>query len=103
MSDPGPYYTVIRSGRVSDSIRALGDRAREAGHLAEYLDALQLAFNWLAADPETFGEPIRDYPRAEQTAYVGFAGPVIVPYSVHPASRTVYLLIPFDFSRWAGF
>jgi hypothetical protein len=103
VSEPDHYYTVSRAGRVSDSIRALAARAAAAGRIAEYRDAIQLIFRWLAADPESFGEPFRDHAKAGQTEYLGFAGPVMVRYNLHEPTKTVYLLAPFRLTRWAGY
>jgi hypothetical protein len=101
--DAGRYYKIVRASRVTDSIRALAVRAVVSGRIAEYRDAIRLIFNWLAADPESFGELFRDHPNAGQAKYLGFAGPIAVRYNIHPPTQTVYLLAPFRITRSAGF
>jgi hypothetical protein len=103
VTEDDPYYQIVRSGRVSDSIRHLAKRAVAAGRIVEYQIAIRLIFDWLRADPETLGEPFRDHVKAGQTEYLGFAGPVMLRYNIHPPTRTVYLLAPFRIARWAGF
>lgn len=103
MSTDDLYFRVTYSGLALESLADLGRRAVLAGRRAEMRLALQQMNGWLQADPETLGEPVRDYTALEQTEYVGVVAMLLVRYSIHFRSRQVFVNRPVEVVRWAGF
>jgi len=97
------YFTVSYAQRVTDSLRAAGERAKALGRAGEVRDATRLLWSWLRADPESFGEPYRIHKSFALTEYIGFAGPLIVRYNIHHSTKHVFLLAPVRVARWARF
>ena len=97
------YYNVNYSGRVMDSLRAIGERASAIGRREEVRLALQQMDGWLRSDPETLGEPVLDYDELDQTEYVGVVAVLLVRYTIHLPTRQVFVNRPVEIVRWAGF
>jgi hypothetical protein len=97
------YYHVGQSGKVQNELARLCARAIVAGRGREVLETLRVIDNWLRADPESLGEPTRDYPELRLTEYFGSYGPLAVTYTVHWDHRLVLIARPFEVLRWAGF
>jgi hypothetical protein len=97
------YFTVIYSGRVRDSLRAIGARSKAAGRAAEARNAARILYDWLRSDPETLGEPYRVHRSRELTEYIGFVGPLIVRYNIRHATKHGLVVFPIRVAKWAGF
>jgi hypothetical protein len=97
------YFTVVYSGRVTDSLVAAGHRAKDVGRAHEVESAARLMDQWLRADPETLGEPYRVHRSRELTEYLGFVGPLIVRYNIRHEAKQVFVVYPVRVARWAGF
>ena len=103
MSVDDLYFTVVYSGRATESLEAAGERAKAVGRARELDDAARLVDRWLRADPETLGEPYRVHRSRELTEYIGFVGPLVVRYNIRHASQEVYIVYPIRVARWAGY
>jgi hypothetical protein len=103
MSEDSLYYKVSYSTRAIESAEAIGQRAQAVGRREEVRIALQHIDRWLQADPETLGEPFREHAALEQTEFLGSSGPLIVRYNVHRSSKQVFVMVPIQAFRNAGF
>jgi hypothetical protein len=103
MNSDDIYFRVSFSGRVQDHLKTLEARAVAAGRQAEYTRALDTVQAWLRSDPESLGEPTKDYTQLRLTEYAGNYGPLSIVYSIHWDERLVLVAKPLQIVRSAGF
>jgi len=91
-SKPAPYK-VSYSQRVREELRALLERARDAGHGKEYLEAAKEIAMRLRLYPQ-FGEPIIDLTHEAARIWIGTVGPLVVRYAIYEDRRLVMVATP---------
>jgi hypothetical protein len=95
-------YRVVYSERVRIELRALVDRAIDAGHGRAVLDALTELDARLRIYPQ-FGERRRDLATAGQSQWGATFPPLFVEYVIDEPNRAVYVVIPLKALPHAGF
>ena len=92
MSDaPDAPYRIVFSGVQTARARALGDTAAGRGLLPDFLAALRLALERLAADPLEWGDPYADLRFLGLQLHHRSCPPLNVFYAVDPLRRIVYI------------
>jgi hypothetical protein len=94
--DPAPPFEVDAPGTFTASVRRMLDRAAALGVGAEVERAVAEIFNFLFQKPRDWGDPIRDYRKAQMTEYHGRHAKFLCIYAVHQRIPTVVVtqLIP---------
>jgi len=95
-------YRVVYSERVRTELRALVDRARDAGHGRPVLDALKELDARLRIYPQ-FGEQFRDLSMTGQSQWNATFPPLFVTYVIDEPNRAVYVLIPLKVMPHSSF
>jgi hypothetical protein len=95
-------YRVVYSERVRTELRALVDRAIDAGHGRAVLAALTELDARLRIYPQ-FGERRRDLSMTGQSQWVATFPPLFVEYVIDEPNRTVSVVIPLKVLPHAGF
>ena len=84
--------TVSYSGAVADRLRRWGESAVRAGLGDVFVAALREMKQDLEADPEAWGDPIRDFPAVQLTHYRRYGPVLVVHYAVHIDGTPVFVL-----------
>ena len=95
-------YRVAYSERVRTELKALVDRALDAGQGRVVLDALQELDARLRIYPQ-FGERRRDLAMSGQSQWDAAFPPLFVEYVIDEPNRAVYVVIPLKVLPHAGF
>lgn len=95
-------YRVVYSERVRTELRALMDRASDAGHGQAVLDALRELDARLRIYPQ-FGEHRRDLSMIGQSLWDATFPPLFVDDVFDETNRAVYVVIPLKVLPHAGF
>jgi hypothetical protein len=95
-------YRVVYSERVRIELRALVDRAIDAGQGRDVLGAIKELDARLRIYPQ-FGERRRDLSMTGQSQWAATFPPLFVEYVVDEPNRAVYVVIPIKVLPHAGF
>jgi hypothetical protein len=83
--------TVSYPPEVLARLRRWGEIAVRAGLRDAFLAALRNVEERLRTDPETWGDPLRDFSKLRLTYYRGYSPVLIVYYTVHIAGTPVFV------------
>jgi hypothetical protein len=95
-------YRVAYSERVRTELRALAERAAEAGRGRAVLDALKTLDARLRIYPQD-GERRRDLSMIGQSLWHAAFPPLFVEYVIDEPNRAVYVIVPLKVLPGAGF
>ncbi len=88
---PPVNYRVSQSQAVTDSLRAIIERARSQGRLRLVVEASRYMIDELAYDPLHFGESRRFRHAAKIWERLAFCPPLSVRFGVHEDSKQVFI------------
>jgi hypothetical protein len=88
----GSSFEVDRLAAVDAQIRALAERARNAGLLGQFLECMNRIVAQLRGQPLTWGDPLYHTKKEGGTVYRGIERLVVVQYVVFADERLVCLL-----------
>src|SRR5262245_18554538 len=90
-SPNGAAFRVVYSQRVQNQIKALAQRARQAGIGREFVAALRAIDTALRRSPATFGDPSHRLTAAKLTVSSRVRRPLLVTFSVHRDKAIVFV------------
>jgi hypothetical protein len=85
-------YDVDRLPAVDDQIKELGNRARAAGILREFVDSMKLVLRERRHAPFTWGDPVYNTKKEGGVVCRGIEGLVVVQYVVYEENHLVCIL-----------
>jgi len=91
-AEPQTPYRLVYTGLVRDSLRAMGEKAKQRGLSSEFGTALQAIENRLRSDPLTFGEKRSNLDHLDLQVRVAGSEYVYVRFAVDADRRIVYVL-----------
>ncbi|HXG12959.1 MAG TPA: hypothetical protein VNK04_24590 [Gemmataceae bacterium] len=87
----GGAYRVVYSEAVRERLRQLGEKARQAGLIERYAEALRVIEERLANRPLEWGDPLYSFPQLKLLICRGLYWVFAVEYAVHEGQRVVFL------------
>jgi hypothetical protein len=89
--DPNPRFTLSWNRRGIDRLRTLGERAKQAGVLAEWVTTLRRVIDRLETDPRGCGDPLYPLRSLKLMMYRVIVDRVEVVYGVHETRPVVFI------------
>jgi hypothetical protein len=85
----GQHFKVSVSGQITQTIKALHQKAGLRGQGKQFLAAFRAIYRHLRTDPREFGDPLFQLPALKLTVFQAALTPVVVHYAVHQAMPLV--------------
>src|SRR4051812_21428505 len=84
-------YRVDESQKVRQEVKALGERAKQAGILDKFSAAFEYVVWRLETNPLGFGEPTHHLWNLGMVIHIGALDPVVVHFAIHEDKRFVLI------------
>jgi hypothetical protein len=89
--DPSPPFEFEPPQAIRERIDSLVGLAATVGQRREAILAFAAIFRFLTIEPRSRGDPVRNYPDAKLTEYIGYHWHLRCRYAVHDRVPIVFL------------